>query len=86
VSLTGSNGRKHFPAGVGAGVGTVGVGSVVSSSGFPTSGCSVNVNTSQISHAKKKKQEGDEQREQTIETRKNETEFKNEYNGGQINN
>jgi hypothetical protein len=37
VSLTGSNGRTHFPAGVGEGVGTVGVG-VVSSSGSSTSG------------------------------------------------
>jgi len=42
VSLIGSNGRTHFPAGVGEGVGTVGVG-VVSSSGSSTLGSSKNV-------------------------------------------
>jgi len=42
VSLTGSNGRTHFPAGVGEGVGTVGVGDV-SSSGSTTSGASKNL-------------------------------------------
>jgi hypothetical protein len=52
--LTGSNGRKHFPAGVGAGVGAVGVGlGVVSSLGFPTSGSSANFNISQISLGRK---------------------------------
>ena len=41
MSLAGSNGRTHFPAGVGEGVGAVGVG-VVSSSGSSTSGASKN--------------------------------------------
>jgi len=42
VSLIGSNGRTHFPAGVGEGVGTVGVG-VVSSSVTSSSGSSKNL-------------------------------------------
>jgi len=42
VSLIGSNGRTHFPAGVGEGVGTVGVGDV-SSSGSTLSGSSKNL-------------------------------------------
>lgn len=42
MSLTGSNGRIHFPAGVGEGVGTVGVGDV-SSSGSSNSGASKNL-------------------------------------------
>lgn len=43
MSLTGSKGRRHFPTGLGAGVGTVGVVGAV-----PTSGSSENLHISQI--------------------------------------